>query len=95
MRLKSDVRPITHLKTKTAELVRQVSDERRPLVITQNGEAKVVVVDVESYDEWRRALALLKVLAMSQADVEAGRLLPQEAAFSRAEATIARAAADG
>ncbi len=88
MALREQIKPITYLKTRTADLVREVSESGRSVVITQNGEAKVVVMDMESYDRWRDALALLKILAQSQADVESGRLISQEEAFARAEAAI-------
>jgi prevent-host-death family protein len=52
--------------------VREVSEEGRPITITQNGEAKVVVMDVDTYDRWRSAMALLEVLAQGEA-VHGGR----------------------
>ena len=92
---KKDVRPITQLKNKTADLVREVSEEGRSITITQNGEAKVVVMDVETYDRWRSAMALLKALAQGQADVERGRTVKQVEAFRRARKAIGRTARDG
>jgi len=92
---KKDVRPITLLKSRTAELVREVSEEGRPITITQHGEAKVVVMDVETYDRWRAAMALLKALAQAEADVERGRTVKQAEAFRRAQKALERAARDG
>jgi prevent-host-death family protein len=89
---RKDVRPITELKNKTADLVREVSEQGRSITITQNGEAKVVVMDVDTYDRWRSAMALLKVLAQSEADVERGRRVKQVEAFRRARRSIGRAA---
>jgi prevent-host-death family protein len=91
---KQDVRPITQLKNKTADLVREVSEEGRPITITQNGEAKVVVIDVDTYDRWRSAMALLKVLAQGEADVQGGRTVKQVEAFRRARRAIERTARD-
>ena len=68
-----DIRPITYLKESTSEAVRQVS-EGRTLFITQNGEAKAVLMDVATYERWRQALAMLKLLSLSEEDVAAGRL---------------------
>ena len=95
MPAKKDVRPITLLKSRTAELVREVSEEGRPITITQHGEAKVVVMDVETYDRWRAALALLKALAQGEADVERGRTVKQADAFRRAQKALERAGRDG
>ena len=88
MKLKADVKSVTTLKNQTAELLRQVSEEGRTLIITQNGEAKAVVMDVQAYDALRDALALLKLIAHSQADIEAGAVLSQEEAFARAREAI-------
>lgn len=92
---KKDIRPITFLKSRTAELVREVSEDGRPITITQNGEAKVVVMDVETYDRWRAAMALLKALAQGEADVERGRTVKQAEAFRRVQKALERAARDG
>ena len=46
------------------------------MVITQNGEAKAVLQDVASFEETQETLALLKILALGQQDVDAGRLRP-------------------
>jgi prevent-host-death family protein len=91
---KRDVRPITELKNQTADLVREVSEQGRPITITQNGEAKVVVMDVDTYDRWRVALALLKILAQGEADVARGRTLKQIEVFRRARRAIGRTARD-
>ncbi len=91
---RGDVRPITQLKNRTADLVREVTENGRPITITQNGEAKVVVMDVESYDRWRASLALLKMLALGEADVERGRTVKQAEAFRRARKEIKRSAGD-
>lgn len=92
MDLKQDVKPITYLKNRTADLVREVAEEGRTVMITQNGKAKVVVMDVELYDRWQAAMALLKILAHAERDVAAGRTVSQETAFARATAVIKSAA---
>jgi prevent-host-death family protein len=92
---RANVKPITYLKNRTADVVRQVSEEGQTLTITQNGEAKVVVMDVEIYDQWQRTTALLKILAHAEADVDAGRTLSQADAFRRAETSLRRATRSG
>lgn len=88
MALKEDIKPITYLKNHTAELVAEIEEKGRPVVITQNGTAKVVVLDVASYDRWRRATALLRLLAHSEAAVREGKTLSQEEVFARAERAL-------
>ena len=95
MGLKRDIRPITQLKNHTAELLREVGETGRPMVITQNGEAKAVLMDVDVYDRWRDALALLKLIAQGRSDVKAGRVVSQAEAFQRAREAIERVASDG
>jgi len=90
MQHKRDIRPITYLKNNTADLIREVADSGRTVLITQNGEAKAVVMDVELYDRWKTPLAMLKILAQSEAEFEAGKVVSQKDAFARTEAAIRR-----
>ena len=76
MRYSSQVKPISYLKANAAEVLTRLAEQREPLVITQNGEAKAVLQDVASYEETQETLALLKILALGQQDVEAGRVKP-------------------
>lgn len=76
MRYSSQVKPISYLKANAAEVLAQLSAQREPLVITQNGEAKAVLQDVASFEETQELLALLKILALGNQDVEAGRIKP-------------------
>jgi prevent-host-death family protein len=92
MNLSSDIKPITYLKNRTTEVVQQVS-EGRTMVITQNGEAKMVIMGVEEYDRLQTAIALLKIIQHSEADVRKGRTVPQEEVFRRMENIIDKAKA--
>lgn len=76
MRYSSQVKPISYLKANAAEVLTQLSAHREPLVITQNGEAKAVLQDVASFEETQETLALLKILALGNQDLEAGRVRP-------------------
>lgn len=76
MRLSTQVRPISYLKANAAEVLSDIADTRQPMVITQNGEAKAVLQDVASFEQGQETLALLKLLALGQQDVEAGRTRP-------------------
>ena len=79
----SDVRPITYLKNSTAKVVKEVFEHRRPMVITQNGEAKAVIQDVASYEETQETMALLKILALGTREVAQGRVTPLRAVVAR------------
>ena len=90
MKLQLDVRPVTQRKTRAAELLRTVDETRRPIVITQNGKPRGVLLDFESYQEIRQSSLLLKLLAQGEADVRAGRVLAQEDVFAEARRRIRR-----
>lgn len=76
MQYSAQIKPITHLKAHAAEVLLQLSERREPMVITQNGEAKAVLQDVASYEETQETLALLKLLAIGNREVEDGRTSP-------------------
>jgi prevent-host-death family protein len=86
VRYSSQVKSISYLKANAAEVLTQLAERREPLVITQNGEAKAVLQDVASYEETQETLALLKILALGQHDVEAGRVKPIAAVVARLRA---------
>lgn len=95
MNLKETIRPITYLKNNAAEVVREAYENGRLMIVTQNGEAKAVVMGVDQYDEWKRALALLKLIAQSESDIQEGKFAEQKEVFSRFETIIKKAHADG
>ncbi|HQS99498.1 MAG: antitoxin, Phd family protein [Hydrogenophilales bacterium 16-64-46] len=76
MRYSTQVKPISYLKANAAEVLSQLTELREPMVITQNGEARAVIQDVASYEETQETLALLKLLALGNQDVEGGRTRP-------------------
>jgi prevent-host-death family protein len=73
MKMSSQIKPISYLKAHAAEIVRNLGVQREPLVITQNGEAKVVIQDIESYEQTQETMALLKILALGNRQIEEGR----------------------
>lgn len=74
MKYSIQIKPISYLKAHAADVVRELAEQRQPLVITQNGEAKVVIQDVKSYEDTQETLALLKILALGSRQVEAGKV---------------------
>lgn len=83
MRYSSQVKPISYLKANAAEVLLDLAERRQPLVITQNGEAKAVIQDVASFEETQEALALLKLLAIGNQDIESGRTKPARSVVAR------------
>lgn len=86
MRYSSQVKPISYLKANAAEVFADIVERREPMVITQNGEAKVVLQDVASYEETQETLALLKILALGNQDVATGKVKPVADVIARLRA---------
>jgi len=82
MKLSESVKPISYLKSHTAEALRNVSEGQRTMVITQHGEARAVLQDIASYEQTQESLALLKMLAQSSKSIQEGRSKSLKKAFS-------------
>ena len=82
MKLSERIAPISYLKAHAAQIVRDLCTRPGTMVITQNGQAKAVVQDIETYEQTQESLAMLKLLAQGQRDVEAGRVKPAEKTFA-------------
>jgi prevent-host-death family protein len=76
MRYSRQIKPISYLKANAADVLQELEEQRKPLIITQNGEAKAVLQDVASYEETQETLALLKILALGSQQVERGEVTP-------------------
>ncbi len=74
MKLSSQIKPISYLKSHAAEIVRNLERQQDPLIITQNGQAKVIIQNIESYEQTQEAMALLKILALGNRQIEEGKV---------------------
>jgi len=88
MRYSTQVKSISYLKANAAEMLQTLSEQREPVLITQNGEAKAVLQDVGSYDEMQETLALLKCLAMGDREVDEGQIQPIDEAVAELRAEV-------
>ena len=91
MRYSRQIKPISYLKANAADVLQELEEQRKPLIITQNGEAKAVLQDVASYEETQETLVLLKILALGSQQVERGEVTPvsEVAKRLRSKATAA------
>ena len=78
LNLARDIKPISYVKAHTAEMIKQVGEQGNPIVITQNGEAKAVLLDVDSYQKIVDAINLLKIVSIGQNDIRSGRFVTDE-----------------
>ncbi len=83
MKLSNQIKPISYLKAHAAEVVRNLAGQSEPLVITQNGEAKVVIQDIESYEQTQETMALLKILALGMRQIDDGKVQPASEVIKR------------
>ncbi len=83
MSLKQDIRPITYLKTRAADLLNQINETQRPVIITQNGKPRGVLQTPERYEQMNNSLCLLKLLVQGEEDIRKGRITPQDKVFKQ------------
>lgn len=73
MSLAEHIKPITYLKTSAAEIVKEFAENPEPIIITQNGEAKMVVMDIREYERQKETMAMLKLLALGRKELQEGK----------------------
>ena len=83
MRHTEDMKSISYMKTNSAQLVQEVNKKRRAVVITQNGEAKAVLMDMKSYEEQKNALLFLQLVALGEKEIKNRRVVSQDVVFSK------------
>ena len=83
MNLKENVKPVSYFKSHAATMLHYINDTHQAIVITQNGEAKGVLQDPESYHQMKTALGFLKLMAQGENDIKNGKLSPQGTTFKR------------
>jgi len=88
MNITNDIKPVTYLKSRAADLLRQINETHRPVIITQNGEPRAVLQDPQSYENMRNALGLLKLISIGEADIREGRTKSQEEMFDEIEGAL-------
>ena len=90
MKYSEQIKPVSYLKANTAEILRRMAERRESLVITQNGVAKAVIQDIASYEQTQETMALLKILALGNRQIEEGKVVPARTAFKRLRESRAR-----
>ena len=88
MKLHESIKPISYLKAHASELIRDISENRQTLVITQKGEAKAIIQDIATYEQTKESIALLKILAQSTKSKKEGRYKPAQKAFKNLKSRI-------
>ncbi len=88
MQITNDIKPVTYLKSRAADVLKQINETHRPMIITQNGEAKAVIQDPQSYEDMKNAIGLLKLLSFAEEDIRTDNLLDEEEVFASVDALL-------
>ncbi len=85
MQIVNDIKPVTYLKNRAADVLKHINETHRPMIITQNGEAKAVIQDPKSYEDMKNAISILKLLSFAEEDIKNGNLHTEEDVFDSVE----------
>lgn len=85
MNISQDIRPVTYLKSRAADLLKQINETHRPVIITQNGEPRAVLQDTKSFEDMRNAIGMLKLIAQGEEEIRNGKSKPQQEVFANIE----------
>ena len=88
MNITSDIKSVTYLKSRAADLLNQINETHRPIIITQNGDARAVLQDPISYENMRNAIGILKLISQGEADIRNGKVKSQEDVFNYIEVKL-------
>ena len=91
MKYAEQIKPISYLKAHAADIARNLNRQHSPLIITQNGTAKMVIQDIETYEQNRETMACLKILALGNRQIEEGKTEPVKDVFQRLKDRSAKA----
>ncbi|NQU62733.1 MAG: type II toxin-antitoxin system Phd/YefM family antitoxin [SAR324 cluster bacterium] len=83
MKLSNNIKPISYLKAHAADIIRNIGSHQEPLIITQNGEAKAIVQDIYSYEKEQETMAMLKILALGNQQIDKGGVIQVADALNR------------
>lgn len=80
--VKECIKPISYIKTNAADMMNFVNEKKEPMVITQNGESRAVLIDIDSYQEMKNAFNLLKIIKIAEKDIVEHKTKTAEKVFS-------------
>ena len=85
MNISRDIKPVTYLKSRAADLLKEINDNHRPVIITQNGEPRAILQDPKSYENMRNAIGILKLISQGEEELREAKLKPQREVFANIE----------
>ena len=88
MNIINDIKSVSYLKSRAADLLCQINETQRPVIITQNGKPRAVLQDPKSYEDMRNAIGLLKLISQGESDVRNGKVKSQDSVFKNIEKSL-------
>ncbi len=85
MNISTDIKSVTYLKSRAADLLEQINETHRPVIITQNGEPRAILQDPKSYENMRKTIGILKLISQAEEDIKKGKTKTQEQVFENIE----------
>ena len=88
MKITQDIKPVTYLKSRAADILKQINETHRPVIITQNGEPKAILQDPKSYEDMHNAIGILKLVSQGESDIRNGKVKAQGKVFEDIEKSL-------
>jgi PHD/YefM family antitoxin component YafN of YafNO toxin-antitoxin module len=82
MKFSEQIKPISYFRKNAARVIADMIESREPLIISQNGKATCVLQDITSYETTQITIALLKLMATGQNQIDAGKVRPAREVFA-------------
>lgn len=85
----SNIIPISDLRQDAAKILKQLKNNKDPLIITQRGRAAAVMIGVDAYEKFEQEKELLLLLAKGDREIETGEGYDLYTVFAEADALLA------
>jgi prevent-host-death family protein len=86
--LRGNIKPISYIKANAAQMMKYVNERKNPVIITQNGEAKAVLVDIETYQDTEDAFSLMNIIKIAEKDIKSGNVKKADEVFKNLKKRI-------
>ncbi len=79
----TNLQPVTEVKRRATEIIKELQETHEPLLITQHGRAAAVMMDIESYELMQRRMEIMEAIAQGERDISEGRVVDWEVVKKR------------
>ena len=90
VRVDEDIRPLSEFRAGVATFVKQLQENRRPMVLTQRGRGVAVLVGVQEYEKMQQRLEILEEVCKAEEQIASGDGIAHEDAKARILSELAR-----